>query len=222
MTASPLLIDKKCEALQQALLALGEQAQRALYRSLEALREHDLAVARAIVDGDPDINRQRRVLEQEALLVLAAYQPAGADLRFVGASLETIAELERMADYAADIARILLRRPELSFPAALVGQVVEMGETALDMFRDAMAAYGRRGGDADGARAVAARDDRVDTLQREILDALLELIRQDCESAAAGVALVWIVHLYERVADRATNIAERVVFIATGELAELD
>lgn len=90
------------------------------------------------------------------------------------------------------------------------------------MFHDALTAYGRDGGDAQMARAVAARDDQVDQLQGEMIAAIVELLRNAPETAAAGVALSWIAHNYERVADRATNIAERVVYIVTGQTPDLN
>lgn len=222
MTQSPLLVEKKREALKQALVALGERVEVALRKSLDALRGQDLVLSREIVAGDPAINRQRRILEQEGLLVLAAYQPAGLDLRTIAASLEMVSELERIADYAADVARILLFHADEQFPGVLVEHVADLGAAAVAMFCDAMAVYERGGGDATSARAVAARDDQVDVLQREMVDAIVALIRDDPQAAAPGIALSWIAHNYERVADRATNIAERVVYIATGEISDLD
>jgi phosphate transport system protein len=222
MPESRLLIEKKRDALRQGLLDLGEQVEAALRRSLDALRGHDLDLARRIVDGDQQINLRRRVLEQEALLVLAAYQPAGADLRMVAAAMEMVAEMERIGDYAADVARILLLNGDQGFPPTLIGFVIEIGEAAVAMFHDSLTAYGRDGGDALMARSVARRDDDVDILQAEFVAAIVIAIRSEQEIAASGVALSWIAHNYERVADRATNIAERVVYIATGEMPDLN
>lgn len=222
MPQSPLLLEKKREALKQALLAMGGQVEQALRKSLEALRGQDLGLAREIVSGDTAINQQRRLLEQDALLVLAAFKPAGLDLRLIGASMELVAELERIGDYAADVARILLRHAQPPLPTPLLARVADMGDAAVDMLRDALAAYGRAGGDAPLARLVASRDDQIDALQSELIDAIAGLIGDDPRQAAPGIALSWVTHLYERVADRATNIAERVVYIATGETPDLD
>ncbi|WP_295438771.1 phosphate signaling complex protein PhoU [uncultured Thiodictyon sp.] len=222
MIQSPLLVEKKREALTQGLLALGEEVATALAKSLEALRTQDLALAREVVDGDASINLARRILEQEAVLALAAYQPAGSDLRRIAASLELVAELERIGDYAADVARILLREEWGQLPGNLTAGIAQMGDAALGMFRDALRAYTREGGDEALARAVAARDDQVDALQRAALDAVVDLIRDNPAVAAPALALSWIAHYYERVADRATNIAERVVYLATGEIPDLN
>ena len=222
MTQTPLLVEKKCDELKQAVLALGEQVDLTLRQSLAALRDQDLVLAQQIVDAVHDINRHRRILMQECLLVLAAYEPAGRDLRLVGATMEIVPELDRIGDYAADTARFLLRSDGQEFPAGLVQSIVAMGEAAVAMFGDAIVAYWPDGGDAVSAREVAARDDQVDALQREVIDAIVELIRAEPEAAAAGVALTWIAHLYERVADRATNIAGHVLYIATGATPGLD
>jgi phosphate transport system protein len=242
MVHTSLLVEKKCDALKLAVLALGEQVELALRQSLDALSGQDLGLAREIVDGDQAINQQRRILIQECLLVLAAYEPAGMDLRLVGASLGIIPELERIGDYAADTAQFLLRNDSLQFrsgqfpsgqfpsgqfpsgqfPSVVVQAITDMGEAATAMVHDAMMAYAHNGGDEAKAREVAARDDRVDTLLHEVIDAIVELIHADPEAAASGVALSWIAHLFERAADRATNIAESVVFMATGKTPDLD
>jgi phosphate transport system protein len=222
MAELPLLVEKKREALRQGLLATGERVEVALRQSLDALRGHDLVLAQKIVDGDQEINLQLRVLEQEALLVLAAYQPAGVDLRLVGAAMEIVTETERIGDYAADVARMLLLNADQVFPPTLIALVAEIGEAAAGMFRDALIAFGRDSGDAVMARAVAARDDQVDALQRELIAAIVASIRSEPEVAACGVALSWMAHDYERVADRATNIAEKVVYIATGQTPDLN
>ncbi len=222
MSETSSLVEKKREALKQALLALGEQVEVALRKSLAALGGQDLDLAREIVEGDQEINRGRRLLEQEALLVLAAYQPAGVDLRMIGAAMEMVAEMERIGDYAADVARILLLHADQTFPPVLIRCVTEMGEAAVAMFHDALTAYERDGGDALMAHAVAARDDQVDRLQSDMIAVIVELLRNAPEAAAAGIALSWMAHNYERVADRATNIAERVVYIATGQTPDLN
>ncbi len=221
MTHTRLLVEKKGESLKQGLLALGDLVDVSLLKSLDALRRQDLVLAHEVVAEDAAINVERRILEQEALLILAAYQPAGIDLRMIGASMEIIAELERIGDHAADVARILLRDEYGPLPQAFADCIADMGEQARGMVRDALTAY-ERDGDEVLARATAAQDNEVDTLQGKAINAIVAAIRSNPEEAAAGVALSWVAHNYERVADRATNIAERVVYIATGETPELN
>ncbi|NCC29331.1 MAG: phosphate signaling complex protein PhoU [Gammaproteobacteria bacterium] len=221
MSDSNLLLDKKREALKADIIALGEQVREALQRSLEVLRRHDRDLARTVVSGDAEINHARRALEQQALVVLAAYRPAGSDLRLIGASLEMISEMERIADYSADVARILLRCDPGSLPAAPAAHCADLGDAATAMFVAAMSAYAR---DADEAmaRAAAGRDDAIDSAERVLIEEILAWIRAKPEDARVGVSLLSIAHNYERVADRATNLAERVVYIATGHTPDLD
>lgn len=222
MIQSPLLVEKRREALRQAMLDLGGRVAVALRASLDALKTGDLMLARGIVEADPAINHQRRVIEQDGLLALAAYEPAGSDLRSIAACVELVPELERIADYAADVARILIRHADAALPPALMLELSDLGEAALAMFQDAMGLYGGSTIDANAARVLAARDDQVDALQRALLDTIVELIQTQPDAAAAGVAMSWIAHNYERVADRATNIAERLIYIASGETPDLD
>jgi phosphate transport system protein len=221
MSDTRLLVTRKREALKAGIIALGDQVGEALRKSLDALRRGDLDLARTIVSADADINHERRVLEQQALIVLAAYRPAGSDLRLVGASLEMISEMERIADYAADVARALLRRDPSSLPRGPLERCVRLGEAATAMFSSAMSAYAD-GADASRARAAADGDDAVDSAEQAVITEIMDWIRERPEDVRVGVSLLSIAHNYERVADRATNIAERVVYIATGETPDLD
>ncbi len=215
-----LMVEKKRESLQQGILALATQTERALYGSLEVLRDRDTALADAIVAGDLDINQARRALEQESLVILAAHQPAGPDLRMIGASLEMIAEIERIADHAADVAKILGQCDGAMPCDDILSRIHMLGEQAIGMFVEVMGAYAR-GGDEAMARTAANREVRVDLSAQAVMEAITRWMCEDPGAATIGVQLLWIVHHYERVADRATNIAERVVYIASGETPDL-
>lgn len=221
MNEMHLLVEKKRETLKQGILAMGDLVAAALDGSLAALRGQDLALARRIVAEDQIINRERRTLEQQALVVLAAHQPAGRDLRLIGASLEMIAELERIADHAADVANILIRAEGRAFPEEPMNHIAAMAEVARSMFGDVMRAYAEDAG-AQQARLAVAREDEVDAQERATIQELAAWICGHSEHAVAGIELLWIAHHYERVADRATNIAEDIVYIATGEKPELN
>jgi phosphate transport system protein len=222
MEAMQLLIEKKREALRAGLLSMADQVATGLHRSLEALRNQDSALCHAIIADDAAINQERRALEQQALVVLASHQPAGRDLRLIGATLEMITELERIADHAADVARILLRAPASPLPAEPAKRIGIMGDIALAMFTQVMAVYAENGS-ADRARAAVAREDEVDALEETaVRDVIAWLCDQQASSCLLGMQLLWIAHHYERVADRATNIAERLVYIETGETPELN
>jgi phosphate transport system protein len=214
------LVEKKRNHIEQGLAEMGANVLAALRQSIDCLRDQNAELARTIIVGDDPIDRQRRCLEQECLLVLAAHKPAGRDLRVVGATLELATELERIADYAVDAARNVIEMGEARFPATPLALVVQVAEEATGMVAEALAAYGHDV-DAPRARAAAAGNAGVFGQVQGAVEAVIAAMQADPGSAPAGVRLLWAVRDYQRAASRATNIAERVVYIATGETLDL-
>lgn len=206
---------------QAAVGELGRLVMDALRQSLVCLTQRDLELAERIVEADARINRERRVLEQECLVTLAAYKPAGADLRAIGACMELVSELERVGDYAADVARILQKAGETPLPPGPVQAITEVAEDAIAMLGETLEAF-TSGSDEQGAVASVAREDQIDRKEEAVIEQLLSMMRADAGFATTGTYLLWIVHNYERVADRATNVAERAVYVASGETPDLD
>jgi phosphate transport system protein len=214
------LVEKKRNHIEQGLAEMGANVVAALRQAIDCLRDQDAELARTIIAGDDPIDRHHRSLEQECLLVLAAHKPAGRDLRVVGATMELATELERIADYAVDAARNVIDMGEARFPAAALALVVQVAEAATAMVAEALAAYGHDV-DAARARAAAAGNAGVVGQVQEAVEAVIAAMQADPGSAGAGVRLLWAVRDYQRAACRATNIAERVVYIATGETLDL-
>ncbi len=129
-----LLVQQKREALRGGLLEMGGKVVTALRLAIDCLRGRDLKLAREIIANDIKINYFRRETEQRALLALAAYQPAGDDFREIGATLELVSELERMADHAKDIARLVEEIAGREIPTAALTQTLDLGEQVLAMF----------------------------------------------------------------------------------------
>jgi phosphate transport system protein len=215
------LVEKKRHHIEHGLAKMGTGVVAALRQSIDCLRNQDPDLARSIIASDDPIDRHRRCLEQECLLVLAAHKPAGRDLRVVGATLELATELERIADYAVDAARNVIEMGEARFPAEPLTLVAQVAEEATAMVAETLAAYGQDG-DAARARAAAAGNAGVMGQVRQAVEAIIAAMQADPGSARAGVCLLWAVRDYQRAANRATNIAERVVYIATGETPDLD
>lgn len=214
------LVQKKRAHLNQGVHDMGTMVIEALRRSVQCITTQDLALAQAIIEHDPFINDRRRILENECLVALAAYKPAGQDLRCLGACLGLVSELERIGDYAADVARIIMRAGADRFPAEPLAAVAQVADKAIGMLVGALAAFDC-GGDEARARAAVADEQAVDAEEEAVVDQVLQIMRADPEMAALGTYLLWIVHNYERAADRATNVAERVIYIASGETEEL-
>ena len=212
-------LERELERIQGDLLRLGERLDQAIERSIAALTRHDLDLARQIVEDDAGINALRYSLEEACLRLIATQQPAAGDLRMVVAALSIVSDIERMADHAAGIARTVLRsdEPPRTPPPQ---ELARMAELCRSMTRQALQAFVAR--DAEAARAIALRDDAIDDLYTRAFQTLLARMVEDPHSSKEPLRLLFAAHNLERIGDRATNIAERVVFLASGELTELN
>jgi len=211
--------DRKLERLQDEMLVLGSMVEKALVESVEILKRQDLEGAQRLIAGDRLINEKRFAIEGHCLALIATQQPMASDLRTLAGVLEIVTELERMGDYAKGIARITLMigvepllKPLIDIPL--------MAEKARDMLHRALDAFVRR--DVALARAIPPEDDEVDALYNQVYRELLTFIMADPRTIGQATHLLWVAHNLERTADRVTNICERVVFTATGEMAEMD
>jgi phosphate transport system protein len=204
--------------IQDAVLSMGSLVDRAIERSTRSMQTRDLALARSVITGDQDINDERFRIEEQCLLLIATQAPMASDLRRLAAALNIITDLERMADHAVGNARITILigdepplKPLIDVPR-MAGLCREMLHAALDAFVRA---------DADAAYQIAYRDDEVDQLYDQVYRELLTFMMADPGTINRATHLLWAAHNLERIADRVTNICERVVFLATGRMAEI-
>ena len=211
-------LDRDLSAIQNDLLRMGSMLDTAISRALESLANRDAALARQIVSDDAQINTLRFQIEEACLSLIATQQPAAGDLRKVIAAMSIVGDLERMADHAAGIAKITLQMEDAPLLKPLI-DLPRMAEECRAMLRQSLDAYLAR--DTQLARAVAARDDVIDDLYKQIFRELLSFIVEDPHTTTRALWLLFAAHNLERIGDRAVNIAERVIFIASGELKEL-
>jgi phosphate transport system protein len=204
--------------LQGQVLALGTMAERAVRTSVEVLVRQDLATARKLIDDDHIINEQRFELENEILTIIATQQPMAGDLRKLASSLELVGELERIADYAKGIANVALMIGAEPLVKPLV-DIPIMADRACGMLSRALDAFSRW--DVDLARSVPKEDAEVDTLYERIYRDLAAVIVKDPRTLDQAIRLSWVAHNLERVADRVSNLCERVVFAVLGRMEEL-
>jgi phosphate transport system protein len=197
---------------------MGGMVDRAIERSTRSLQTRDLALARSVITGDQDINDERFRIEEQCLLLIATQAPMASDLRRLAAALNIITDLERMADHAVGNARITILigdepplKPLIDVPR-MAGLCREMLHAALDAFVRA---------DAGAAYQIAYRDDEVDQLYDQVYRELLTFMMADPGTINRATHLLWAAHNLERIADRVTNICERVVFLSTGRMAEI-
>ncbi|MEX2237146.1 MAG: phosphate signaling complex protein PhoU [Dehalococcoidia bacterium] len=207
------------DRLQEELVLLGSMAEKAIRRSMDALRERNVPAARGIMHDDNAIDEKRFAIEEKTLNLMARQQPLANDLRTLAAVLLLASELERIGDHAEGIAKIVVMLGEEGYVGPL-HDLEEMAERALGMLSRALEAFLQQ--DADLARRVCDEDDGVDALQDVVYRRMLTIMRADASLVRRATYLIWVSHNLERIADRATNICERVVFLASGRMEELN
>ena len=212
-------LDRDLMMLQEDLLRMGGLLDRAIERSLDSLVARDADVAWAVVNEDAVINELRFKIEEDCLATIARQQPAASDLRTIVAAMSIVGDMERMADHAAGIAKTVVRmgdEPLLKEPI----DIPRMAVICRQMMRDALNAY--MTSDAALAREVAARDDELDELYTQLFRELLSFMIEDPATTTRALFLLFAAHNLERIGDRVTNIAERVIFMASGDMKELN
>jgi len=220
MTSGPRsLFDRQLIEIRDNILRMGELVDASIARALEALKNQDHDLARQVIGDDAIINNLRFTVEEECLTTIATQQPAATDLRVVISAMNIVNDLERMADHSTGIAKTVLRMGHEPLLKPLI-DLPGMAEAARDMLRRGLDAFVNR--DVAAARAVAAEDDEIDHLYRAIFDELLAIMAHDPASIPRGTYLLWCAHNLERMGDRVTNIAERVIFMMTGTMKELN
>jgi phosphate transport system protein len=212
-------LDRELQAIEDNMLRMGEMVDEAIQASLRALAERDRGLAQQIVDGDARINRQRFDIEEACLALIATQQPAAGDLRAVVAAMNIVVDLERMGDHAAGNARIVLRMGDEPLLKPLI-DIPRMADVCRAMIRDALQAFVRR--DGERARQIASMDDQIDGLYQQVFRELLSYMVEDPKTTGRGLFLLFAAHNLERIGDRATNIAERVLFLLSGVMRELN
>ena len=207
--------DQQLMHVQDELLLIGSMVEKAIQRSIESLSNRDLVLARQIVVDDDEIDRRQLGLEEFCIDVIARQQPMGGDLRVLITGLQVASELERMGDYAEGIAKISIRMGQEP-PLKPLIDIPRMAEISAHMLRRSLTALNAR--DAEMARQVWIDDDEVDQLNEQVFRELVSFMVRNPRNIERATLLMWVAHNLERVADRATNVAERVLYLATGQI----
>lgn len=206
--------DRQLQGLREGILVLGSMAEKAVSRSVEALRLRDVNLARSVIEDDRKIDDYSYDLEEQALLLTATQQPLATDLRTIAASNFIVAELERIGDYAEGIAKITLSVSQDS-PVKPLIDIPLMSSIATSMLHRSLTAF--IDGDLEACKAIWHQDDEVDTLYNQVYRELLTVMLKDPSTIEGATKLLWAAHNLERIADRVTNICERTAFVITGD-----
>ena len=189
----------------------------AIVLGMQSLRERNAELAREVIEGDLLINDLRYEIEEKALLLLATQQPTAGDLRRLIAVIHIAVELERMGDHAEDIAS-LAERLEGEGEFDTLHKLPKMEKRVRQMVQMAVEAFINR--DDELARNLIAKDDKIDKHYLNLRNEVLTEMQDDPEYVRRAIFLLWSGHDLERIGDRVTNIAERVIFMTTGEFVE--
>jgi phosphate transport system protein len=219
MTHTRATLDRELTEINEGLLRIGSLVDAAIELSIQALAHRDTALARQVDADDAKVNALRFQVEEECLALIARQQPAASDLRAVLAAFSIVTDLERMGDHAAGIARTVLHMGDEPLLKPLI-DLPRMAETCREMLRQALQAYVER--DAEKARPIVAMDDTVDGLYTQIFREILSFMVEDPHTTSRGLYLIFAAHNLERIGDRVTNIVERILFMASGEMRELN
>ena len=210
--------DHDLQQLEAELVLLGALVESSIFSALNAIKNRDLALSEKVIEDDDLIDDKRHLVEDACMELIRREAPVASDLRRIISALHIAGELERMGDYAEGIAKIsLMMGPEP--PLKDLVDIPAMGERAVHMLKQSLDAFLTRDENAakEEALAIGPDDDEVDDLYRKVRADLLALMNADPGNVERGTYILWAAHNVERIADRATKIAERVVYQATGD-----
>ena len=210
------VLDKHMMTMQEKLLQMTSLIDIATEQALNALSARNVQLAQQIIAGDEEINQLRYDTEELAHLTLATQQPAAGDLRTIIAATHVAVELERMGDHASGIARLVLRLEEEEDIDSL-HKLPKMGKRARKMLQESIQAFIER--DTNLALEMMKRDEKLDNQYNRLFRETIEEMKNE-EYVQRATYLLWVGHNLERIGDRAINIAERVIFMITGEFVE--
>ena len=212
-------LDHDMRLVKDMILRMGSLVETSIRDTMRALEAHDADAATAVIVGDRHINDKQREVSDLITRTIATQAPVARDLRFLLALDHVSYELERMGDHAASVAK-QVRKLAPHPPLKRYVDLPAMGELDAQLVGGVLVALVDI--DVDAARAVAARDDEVDRLYHKTFDEVVALMRADPDNVERGTRILFAAHYLERIGDRVTNIAEDVVFLASGQIEDLN
>jgi phosphate transport system protein len=212
--------DRELDLLGRKIAEMGGIGEKMLADGIDSLIRLDADLARATIAMDKRVDLLQREIEEESVSIIARRQPVGVDLREIVAAMRISGDLERVADLAKNIAkRAVALSAEQRLPRAMIG-LRHMGELAAMQLKDVLDAYSQR--DVERADSVWLRDQEIDALEDSVFRDLLTFMMEDPRNISICTQLLFCSKNVERVGDHATNIAETVHYILTGEMLPVD
>ena len=210
---------KEIREIQDEILVMGSMVNKAILQAIAALQNRDLTQAKQVIADDQKINHKRFEIEDKCIQLIATQQPMASDLRTIVTVLNIITELERIGDYAEGNAKIAIMIGEEP-PLKPLVDIPVMAEKTVDMLDSSLIAFINH--DINAARIIGAEDNLIDHLYAHVFQELLALMANDPKTITRATRLMRVAHNLERSADRITNICERITFMVTGEMEEIN
>mgnify|MGYP005856685317 CR=1 FL=1 len=211
--------DESLAALQQEILRMGSLVETMISSSVESLARQDVKLAEEVIAMEREIDLLEMEIEQKCLKLIATQQPLAKDLRRITAGFKIITDMERMADYSHDIAKVTIRLSGQPLIKPLI-DIPRMSNLAQKMVKDALDAYVKE--DVELAYQMCKDDDMVDHIYSQVFRELLTYMMEDPRTISQATYLLFVGRYIERIADHATNIGERVIYLVTGEKKDLN
>jgi phosphate transport system protein len=212
-------LDRDERLVKDGVLRMGSLVETQIRDAIRAIAERDLELAEKVIAGDAAVNEAQRQISDTVVTAIATQQPVARDLRFLMGLTHVASELERIGDHASGIAK-QARRMGGEAPIREMRDLAVIGNLAADQVRGVVSALIDI--DDDLAREVAAKDDAIDAGFRKVFTSVLDLMRADPGSVEQGTRVILAAHWIERIGDRVTNVAEDVVYLATGKVEDLN
>ena len=211
--------NNELQELQLMILKMSSEVEEALVNSIIALKTQNIAMAQLVIDSDDVIDNMETTIEDRCLKLIALQQPIAKDLRIIATALKIITDLERIADHAVDISKITIMLADDVYMKELI-DIPRMAEITAKMVRDSINAYIHQ--DVEKAKEIAAMDDTIDAINRQIFRELLLMMIENPKKINQATSFLFVSKYLERIGDHVTNICERILYTVTGEHIDLN
>ena len=213
------VFQEQIRELLEDLLEMGQMVADSIDSAIQALAKQDEDLAQQVIDYDDEINAFQYDIDEKCLVLIATQQPMAGDLRAILSVSNIAAELERIGDYTEGIARLAIKLSGRPLLKPLI-DIPRMADEGRRMLMASLEAFARQ--DVETAAEIGDADDIVDALYDQVYRELLVYMMEDPRTITQATYLLWVAHNLERIADRTTNIAERVIFLDSGRIVDLN
>ena len=213
------LMSDRISLLNRDLLNMASLVEKQIYDSMTALKEQDIILADKIIKNDDKVDDMQKNIEEKCVKFMATESPVAKDLRRIYTTSKIVTDLERMADHAVDICKIVKRLNGVSFVEEIL-PIWRMGDIIIEMIKLSIEAY--INGDVDAAYEICRMDDSVDTIHQGMFESVLKKMGKDETVINQGTQILFISKYIERVGDHVTNICEWIIFSKKGTYIDLN